>query len=46
LATRDAVLKGLQGGADGYVTKPFEQDQLIAAVKSVLGVSPAPEKKK
>ena len=45
-ATREAVLKGLQGGADGYVTKPFEQDQLIAAVKAVLGTLPAKEKKK
>ena len=43
-ATREAVLKGLQGGADGYITKPFEQDQLISAVKAVLGVK-APQKK-
>ena len=45
-ATRESVLKGLQGGADGYVTKPFEADLLIAAVKAVLGISAAPEKKK
>lgn len=38
-ATREAVLKGLQGGADGYVTKPFEPDQLIVAVKAVLGLA-------
>ena len=37
-ATREAVLKGLQGGADGYVTKPFEVDVLLKAVKTVLGV--------
>ena len=36
-ATREAVLKGLQGGADGYVTKPFEPDSLVTAVKAVLG---------
>lgn len=45
-ATREAVLKGLQGGADGYITKPFEQDHLISAVKAVLGVLPGKEKKK
>jgi len=46
-ATREAVLRGLQGGADGYITKPFEPDVLIAAVKAVLGIgAPAPQKKK
>jgi two-component system OmpR family response regulator len=42
-ATRDAVLKGLAGGADGYITKPFEIDVLIKAVKVVLGLSEAGE---
>jgi CheY-like chemotaxis protein/DNA-binding PadR family transcriptional regulator len=37
-ATREAVLKGLERGADGYVTKPFEIQVLLAAVKNVLGV--------
>jgi len=41
-ATREAVLRGLQGGADGYITKPFEPDQLIAAAKAVLGIGAAP----
>ncbi len=36
-ATREAVLKGLAGGADGYITKPFEADALVKAVKAVLG---------
>ena len=45
-ATREAVLRGLHGGADGYVTKPFEQDQLISAVKAVLGLLPPREQKK
>ena len=37
-ATREAVLKGLQAGADGYITKPFEADLLVTAVKEVLGI--------
>jgi two-component system OmpR family response regulator len=37
-ATREAVLKGLVGGADGYVTKPFQIDRLVRAVKTVLGL--------
>jgi CheY-like chemotaxis protein len=41
-ATRESVLKGLQGGADGYVTKPFEIDALMKAVKTVLGLIDAP----
>jgi two-component system OmpR family response regulator len=45
-ATRESVLRGLQGGADGYVTKPFEPDVLMTAVKSVLGLLPRPEPKK
>ena len=41
-ATRDAVLKGLAGGANGYVTKPFDADTLICAVKTVLGLPKGP----
>jgi two-component system, OmpR family, response regulator len=40
-ATRDSVLKGLRGGANGYITKPFQPEALIGAVKAVLGLSPA-----
>lgn len=36
-ATREAVLKGLALGADGYITKPFEVDALSKAVQTVLG---------
>jgi two-component system, OmpR family, response regulator len=36
-ATRQAVLKGLTAGADGYITKPFEVDVLQNAVRAVLG---------
>lgn len=45
-ATREAVLKGLQGGADGYVTKPFEAELLVNAVKAVLGLDPPAKEKK
>ncbi len=38
-ATREAVLKGLYCGADGYVTKPFEVEVALTAVKTVLGIS-------
>lgn len=37
-ANREAVLKGILGGADGYITKPFEIHPLLRAVKTVLGL--------
>lgn len=37
-ATRGAVLGGLAGGADGYITKPFEIPVLLKAVHAVLGL--------
>jgi len=40
-ATREAVLKGLAGGADGYITKPVEPDTLMKAIRAVLGVKVA-----
>lgn len=36
-STREAVIKGITGGADGFVSKPFEIGNLIKAVKAVLG---------
>lgn len=36
--TREAVIKGLACGADGYVTKPFEADALMRAVRTVVGL--------
>ncbi len=42
-ATREAVLKGLAAGADGYVTKPFEADALMHVVRTVLGLPAEPE---
>jgi two-component system OmpR family response regulator len=42
-ATREAVLKGLVGGANGYVTKPFQIDGLLKAVNMVLGLKQGQE---
>lgn len=41
-ATREAVIRGMRGGADGYVTKPFEAEALMRAVRTVLGLAPPP----
>ena len=38
-STRESVLKGLAGGANGYITKPFEVDVLMDAVRAVLGLT-------
>jgi two-component system, OmpR family, response regulator len=32
------VLQGMTGGADGYVSKPFQFDALAVAIKTVLGM--------
>ena len=37
-ATRDAVLRGLASGANGYITKPFEADVMLKAVRTILGL--------
>jgi CheY-like chemotaxis protein len=36
-ARRGAARRGAARGADGYVTKPFDMDVVLKAVKSVLG---------
>lgn len=41
-ATREAVLKGIMGGADGYITKPFDIHHMVRAVKAVLGLTSDP----
>lgn len=41
-ATREAVLRGMAGGADGYVTKPFEADSLLRVVRAVVGLLAPP----
>lgn len=38
-AKRESVLRGLVGGADGYITKPFERETLLAGVNAVLGLA-------
>lgn len=37
-AKRESVMRGLVGGADGYITKPFERSALVDGVKAVLGI--------
>ncbi len=34
--TPDKKVRGLEGGADAYLTKPFEGEELIATVRSLL----------
>ena len=41
-ATREAVLRGILGGADGYITKPFDIHHMVRAVKMVLGLGDGP----
>ena len=38
LATREDVLRGIAGGANGYITKPFQRDHVLAGIRSVLGI--------
>lgn len=38
-ATREDVMRGLAGGAAGYITKPFDNEILIRGVRAVLGLS-------
>jgi DNA-binding response OmpR family regulator len=35
---RDAIMAALRHGADGYVTKPFEPNDLRARVRELLGL--------
>jgi DNA-binding response OmpR family regulator len=41
LATSDAVVRGLDAGADGYVVKPVSNDELRARVRSLIRRGPA-----
>ena len=39
---RDDVIAGLNGGADDYLTKPFDADELLARIQAVLRRADAP----
>jgi CheY-like chemotaxis protein len=43
-ASRGDVLRGLSGGANGYITKPFEHEALMTSLRAVLGVTDSPAK--
>ncbi len=38
-ATRESVMRGLVGGADGYLTKPLKGENLLKAARTVLGLA-------
>lgn len=44
-ASRGDVLRGLSGGANGYITKPFEHEALMKSLRAVLGVADVPAKR-
>ena len=37
-SSRKDVLRGLSGGANGYITKPFEHEALTKSLRAVLGL--------
>jgi len=39
IATREAIIKGLACGADGYVTKPFQVQVLVKAIQTIFGLA-------
>jgi two-component system, OmpR family, response regulator len=38
-ANRGDILRGLSGGATGYITKPFEHESLMKSLRAVLGLA-------
>jgi len=38
-SSRADVLRGLSGGANGYITKPFEHEALMKSLRAVLGLA-------
>jgi len=39
LSSRKDVLRGLSGGANGYITKPFDHEALVRGLRAVLGLT-------
>ncbi len=37
------VIRGLNAGAEAYLTKPYDKDRLLEQVRQLLGASPLPE---
>jgi DNA-binding response OmpR family regulator len=37
--SRRDVLRGLAGGANGYITKPFDHEALVKSLRAVLGLT-------
>jgi CheY-like chemotaxis protein len=40
---KEDIARGLVGGADFYLTKPFQMPELVAAVKRILAISEDPD---
>lgn len=38
LVQGEDVMRGLAGGTDGYITKPFDRDVLLTGIRAVLGL--------
>jgi CheY-like chemotaxis protein len=38
-STRQSVITGLAAGADGYITKPFQTDVLVNAIRTIFGLA-------
>ena len=43
---RDDIIRGLQAGADDYITKPFDRNELLLRVKNYLDLKTAAEERR
>ena len=41
VSTRESIIRGLTLGANGYITKPFQPDVLVKAMRTLFGLSAA-----